>query len=361
MKLYCYGKLDDLLPHHRLAFQHTETLSYDCSYSWFNNLISSTYNKGEEIKIFVAEDENGQIAVLPMYYLSGNLFKSRTLRTLSNFYTSLYAPILSNEKAIELLPNVFHEISQGQLACDAIELKPLSLEHDTYVALFNALKYNGFLTFKYFCFDNWYLLVSGRTFEEYFRGLPSRLRNTVNRKRKQFIATGEARLEIVTDGDQLDSKIEDYIKVYNSSWKVHEPFPGFMPGLIRLCAKQGWLRLGFAYFQDRPIAAQIWIVAHDRAAIYKLAHDAQYDTYSVGSVLTAHMMQYVINIDKVKEVDYLIGDDNYKKDWMSHHRGRWGIVAYNPRTLLGILGAFKQVLGNVRRMLLSRIREINAN
>jgi hypothetical protein len=56
-------------------------------------------------------------------------------------------------------------------------------------------------------------------------------------------------------------------------------------------------------------------------------------------------MQHVIEVDKVKEVDYLIGDDPHKQFWMSHRRERWGIVAYNPRTLMGALGLIREVLG----------------
>jgi CelD/BcsL family acetyltransferase involved in cellulose biosynthesis len=57
------------------------------------------------------------------------------------------------------------------------------------------------------------------------------------------------------------------------------------------------------------------------------------------------MMQHVIDVDEVVEVDYLVGDDPYKKDWMNHRRERWGIVAYNPSTFLGVVGIVRQVLG----------------
>ena len=47
----------------------------------------------------------------------------------------------------------------------------------------------------------------------------------------------------------------------------------------------------------------------------------------------------MIEVDGVREVDFLIGDEPYKQDWMSHRRERWGIVAYNPGTLRGWIGA----------------------
>ena len=350
MKIYCYDRLEDLPPQHKMAFDCAEQVSYDCGLHWFSNLIDTTLSGNESLKLYLADDEKGQIAILPMcYYATTSKFKLRQLRALSNFYTSLYAPVCSNDLSEELLKEALQAIKDSGLAWDVIDFSPLSIDHKSYEALFKALTMHDFMTFRYFCFVNWYLPVSGRSFHEYFQDLPSRLKHTVKRKRKHFFTLVGARIEIIIGGDQLELGIADYTKVYNSSWKLREPFPDFIPGLIKLCASQGWLRLGLAYLHDQPIAAQIWIVANGRAAIYKLAHDGKFDSHSIGSVLTAHIMQHVIDIDKVQEVDYLIGDDEYKKDWMSHRRERWGIVAYNPRTILGMLGALKQILGEIMR------------
>jgi len=56
----------------------------------------------------------------------------------------------------------------------------------------------------------------------------------------------------------------------------------------------------------------------------------------------------------VTEVDYLSGDDGYKKDWMSQRRERWGILALNPRTPRGVLAIARHVGGRaVKRVALS--------
>jgi CelD/BcsL family acetyltransferase involved in cellulose biosynthesis len=102
-----------------------------------------------------------------------------------------------------------------------------------------------------------------------------------------------------------------------------------------LAAAQGWLRLGLLTLDDQPLAAQIWIVKDGKASIFKLAYDGEYAKFSPGSILTKALLRHVIDIDRVTEVDYLAGDDDYKKDWMSHRRERRGIIAFNRRTLRG--------------------------
>ena len=90
-------------------------------------------------------------------------------------------------------------------------------------------------------------------------------------------------------------------------------------------------------------------MANGRAEIFKVAYDEAYKSHTAGTLLTAALMERVLDHDQVCEVDYLIGDDPYKKTWMSHRRERWGIAAYNPRTLVGLFGLARHLAGEVKR------------
>jgi len=75
--------------------------------------------------------------------------------------------------------------------------------------------------------------------------------------------------------------------------------------------------------------------AHGRAAIYKRAYDDAYAHLAPGTVRSAHWMERAIDVEHVHEVDYLAGDDPYKRDWMTHRRERRGLVAYDMQTWAG--------------------------
>jgi CelD/BcsL family acetyltransferase involved in cellulose biosynthesis len=152
--------------------------------------------------------------------------------------------------------------------------------------------------------------------------------------------------------------LHDYARIYASSWKTPEPFPQFIDGLARACAEAGWLRLGIVYIDEQPAAAQIWIVTGGIATIYKLAYDERYARLSLGTILTAHLMEQVIDADKVHEVDYLTGDDAYKKDWMSDRRERWGIVAFNLRRPWGALAAMRHLSARMVRRAINSVRSL---
>ena len=73
-------------------------------------------------------------------------------------------------------------------------------------------------------------------------------------------------------------------------------------------------------------------------------------------MLTAHLLRQAIDGDRVGEVDFLIGDDAYKKKWMTHRRERWGIVAYDPRTLMGSALLLREVFSRSMKSLRDRVR-----
>ena len=150
---------------------------------------------------------------------------------------------------------------------------------------------------------------------------------------------------MVTTIDDSEQCIAAFQEVYSASWKVPEPYPEFVPSLIRQLATAGMLRLGIARLSGRTIAAQLWIVDKQKASIYKVAYHGDFASYSPGTVLTAHVLQHVIDLDHVAEVDFLIGDDKYKRLWMSDRRERWGIVAYNPATIIGFALLTVEVVG----------------
>lgn len=95
--------------------------------------------------------------------------------------------------------------------------------------------------------------------------------------------------------------------------------------------------MGLATYDSIPVAGQIWLIHNNIAYIYKLAYDENYKSMSPGTVLTSFMLESAISGDAVNRIDYLSGDDVYKKDWMSSRRERFGTAAFNPRTFTGLV------------------------
>lgn len=353
----------DALPDH--ALNMLAAAGDECFFdglNWFQSFSRYALDPGDQVRIYCVEDSSSSVGfqlILPMLVRNTpqRLWKPRKLCSLSNYYSSLFGPVSNGTVVQKAAQELMRTIASESPRWDQIELRPLDHDSLLFGLLIESLQAAGFVVQTYFCFGNWYLKVQDRSFEQYFLGLPPILKNTVNRKQKKLDKSGRAKLEIVTGGDLLEYAIEAFERVYRASWKNPEPYPEFVPGLIRTCAKTGALRLGLIHVDGQPAAAQLWIVQNRSALIYKLAYDEQFEELSVGTILTAALMKHVIDVDKVVEVDYLTGDDAYKKNWMSHRRERWGILAMNPRTPLGALAIVRHVGGRaIKRALTSMSR-----
>jgi CelD/BcsL family acetyltransferase involved in cellulose biosynthesis len=326
------------------------------SLPWFSNLYRTAFGDSR-LRIYAvecasAESVHGAVRLaLPLVHrpASRRIGAARELTACANFYSSLFGPVTATGDGETALSQEFALLAQaiaGELPrWDVVRMDPMASHAPAFELCIAAFRQAGMAVQTYFCFGNWYLEVNGRSYQEYAQSLPSRLRNTLARKARQLTATHEARFTILVDEADVEEGIAAFERVYRSSWKSTEAHPDFIPGLIRMCARQGWLRLGLAYVDGEPAAAQLWIVSHGVASIYKLAYDQRFAALSVGSILTARMMEHVIDVDRVREVDYLTGDDAYKRDWMSHRRERWGMVAFNLRTAHGLLAAVRHIGG----------------
>lgn len=323
------------------------------NFYWFENLFGTVFRDAELILMGVERvDGTRAFALLPLVVQDApSKLKIASLHAAANYYTSHFAPIESADE-LEQKENAYllvRAITENYRQFSYIDLRPMDIASSQFTELIQELSSTDWPVQKFFCFGNWYLDVKGRTFSEYFQALPSQLQNTIKRKGKQLTKNKALRIEIIQDSLGVSDAISAYQNVYEQSWKQKEPHPAFIEGLIRGAAEKKWLRLGIAYLNEEPVAAQIWLVYSSVAYIYKLAYVEAYSSSSVGTVLTANLMEYVIDVDKVNQVDYLTGDDEYKKDWMSHRREMWGLRAYNLRSLGGLCGYIHFRLGQVFR------------
>lgn len=273
--------------------------------------------------------------------------------SLSTFYTPLYGALGQGDGGPgTAAAEQFARSLAARAGCGELRLWPMDPQAPPFDDLQRGLRRAGWLTDRWSCFGNWYHPVEPGGYAAYFAARPSRTRHTVERSARKLARMDGYRLDVhQTVGPELERAIADFVHVYERSWKKPEPFPRFIPGLCRLAAAKGWLRLGVMQVGAAPVAAQLWLVFQGKAHIVKLAYDQDFDKASAGSVLTAALMAHVIDVDGVAEIDYLIGDDAYKATWMTRRRERWGLVAFDPRSAYGLAQGARHFGGRLLRRL----------
>jgi len=345
----------DSLPEDVLSlFADAERQSIDLGAAWYRNYVGTVAGSEPCVRFHVLRRGGRAVAVLPVAVRPSRMPWHRKVASLSNFYSALYAPVLDASVDAAQLAMLVRAIRKAHAPVASWQFEPMDPTSAAYHTLRSALHLGGLRVNESFCFGNWYLPVD-MNWNDYLAARPGEVRSTVRRMQRKLAHEG-GHVEVVRDASDLARGVAAYQHVYSASWKRQEPFPDFMPGLMETCARRGWLRLGIVWLHGQAIAAQLWIVAYGKAAIYKLAYDAAFKAYSPGTVLTAHLMQEVLGDEQVREIDYLMGDDPYKKHWMTHRRERWRIVAYDSRTVGGLLGWARDAASDALAPLRARTR-----
>ena len=313
-----------------------EQKSLFLSAPWLDNFMQTVVKQNETVTWYGLKNNNGKpLLLMPLWQKPHAVCSPVKLTSLSNYYTTLYEPLhcISDQDQLKQAINLVTE-SICTSNWDIIDLYPFNPTSDIYALLIEAFKKQKKHVTPYFMYANWFLLTENQAFADYYAARPGQLKNTIKRRNNK-LKQKQVEYRICTHPEDVESAIQLFQQTYNVSWKINEPYQDFIPGLAKTAANAGWLRLGLMFIDQKVAAAQIWLTLHDTAYIYKLCQDPNFDQYSPGSLLTTHLMEYAIDVDKVTKIDFLSGDDAYKKDWMSHRKERWGIQIANPKTIYG--------------------------
>ena len=320
--------------------QNRDPIDYHGTLSWYQNFVTTCLDPGDEPSFFDLSDDAGGRTVLTMRLRrngSGPLM-TRTLASLTNYYSCWFAP-----HGLELMRNPVGTIEEWGRALQRWRERPHRIRFDAldssspgFDALATGLRQAGYWLECYPQFGNWYLSVSNRDFASYWASREPALRHTVDRKERTLRLRHEVSIDVIATPEAAGRAIALYQQVYAASWKRPEPYPRFIPGLIENGLSDRSLTVGIMKVDGTPVAAQIWIFFKDRATIFKLAHLEAFKRWSVGSILTRHLMERALCDLRVREIDFGRGDDSYKQLWLPYRRQRWGILAYDPGTLMGM-------------------------
>ena len=322
MEFVCYTEWDKLPESANVLFAQAEEDSIFFSRPWFENLVKNALEDDQSMLLACVVERDHVLAILPlMTRTSGHL------HALGNLYTSLYTLLVAEHGQQDILTCLAQGLTR--LPDCSLRLAPLAEDDSKWRRLQQAMESSGCSCFVSFRFFNWFHRSRGQSFKDYMAARPSKVRNTIARRQRKLAREHSYTIRLYTRGD-LQQAMADYNAAYKASWKARELFGGFVEGLAERLSGHGWLRLAVLYIEETPAAAQLWFVAHRKASIFKLAYDEAWKRYSPGSILTRHLMEHVIETDHVEEIDFLMGNDAYKQDWMSERRERWGLHCAKP-------------------------------
>lgn len=358
MELLSFDSINKLPIRVRKAIVQKDQNSFFNGYSWYELLEKHALSSNATIKIFLLQDSFNMtpLMIYPMIIKKEKkLFgKKTTLSEFSTVYNINFSPILISEKYEQKkLLTIFFSLLKKENQWDEININLLYDSSEQTCTIFQqhylAYKKNFSLIDKYYHSTNWYVQIPDNNYTNYIKNRPKKLQNTLRRKTKKLHDQTSSEIIIYNGKNNIEKAIKDYQSIYRASWKETEASPDFIQNFIRKTAQLNILRLGILYIEGEAAAFVKMILCGNKVVIYKLAYAPKYNYYSPGSILLGKMIKYVIEEDSVKWIDFGVGNDPYKKDWMQEKTQIYGIIAFNKKTVKGIFYAYKHFLGKFLR------------
>ena len=310
--------------------------------AWYASTVEAGLPAGAVPAFQVASRAGRVLAVLPMLRSAG------TLSALTTPYTCLWQPLLLPGTPADTLAAIGRALAPGWRRSGVVRLDALPGQAAGVSAVLSGLRQAGLRCLGFDHFGNWHADVAGQNWAAYLAARPRRLRTAIQRQTRRLMDAPGAAFSLVRGAAGLDQAIADYETVHAASWKPAEPYPRFNATLMRACAADGSLRLGVLKLGQTPIAAQFWLVHEGWAGVLKLSYDEAYKSSAPGNVLSALVIQHLLVTDRVDELDFGRGDDEYKQHWTGERRQRVGVLVANPWSVQGAREIARQLAGPVK-------------
>lgn len=309
---------------------HLPFLSFD----WFDVWLKHFLEQDRLLVVLLYTD--GRLSAIAPCVLRAGRFKRtrvRRIELMGNAYSPFRYFVLgagSRETYVGRLALILSAMSKAEVSWDMMEFSGLPEENGLFAVVKEALVAAKLRPMEYDDFGDWYVDNIGVTGDEYLAALPGKIRKDIAYCRRRLEKLGRLEFRLIENREAVQAHMQMYYDVYAKSWqKTERVGPTFHRDLAHAAASQGWLRLGFLFLDGIPISSQFWIACRKTSYILKTIYDQSFKKYSPGKLLTAEMMKYAIDVDNVTSVDYVQGDEPYKRDWTPMRRQRKGLRVFN--------------------------------
>lgn len=272
-----------------------------------------------------------------------NLVKQ--ISSLTSFYSALAEPIVFEKPNKEIFHQLISSIEQGStwhsMLFGPLENRFIQESLDDYFAFKRIFSKT----------DNIYQ-ENIYDYQAYYQQRPSQLRNTIKRREKKLKKAHNYRIEIITELADFSAAFNAYKLIYQQSWKNDEFSYNFIEQVCKSALAENKLRFGLLWVNEEPAAAQLWFLQSTNvddntsmktASIFKLAYSPKYQEFSVGSLLSLALSEQVITKDKVTSIEFGMGSERYKQDWLTSKRTRQVLQVFNHQTIYGKLAIVRQL------------------
>ena len=296
------------------------------------------FGGGKKLRILVTEDKNEIIAIAPLRqsrYNFGRLFGYNVIEPLG-YRGADYTGLILTERLTECFQLLLNYLTEDD-DWDFIYLLDLPGTSTIHELLPTESKYTPRieLTSGIVC----PFITLPESNDVFMQSLDKNLRKDLERcmrnLEKDYQKVEIKRYEAL---GSVEEGMDIFFELHQKRWKSKgtkgafssQEARDFSVDVANKFADRGWLALYFLTVKDEPIAAQ-YCHEYGQKMYYCLGgFDIEYSKYSVGNLLTVKIIEDCIK-RKLREYDFLKGNESYKLRWTTQYRTNFGIRFVNNK------------------------------
>lgn len=283
--------------------------------SWIEN-----FAPNEKLKILTGRDRFGKlIAALPLVIKREPIYRLPVWQLISptNVYSCRFDLIAEAE---EIAARAFFFYLLKDKSWDVLKITDVPQDGNAW-QIYSSAKEAGLPTGIYESQQSPYLLLPS-SYDELTKGLDSKFKANLRRRRKRLQEKGNISIERVVGGEQLTEHLQKCFEIERSGWKgrngtaatQQEATYSFYAQIAPIAAKHNYLSLLFLKLNDKPIAFQLGFVYNDIYSLVMTSYDELFKECSPSHLLMEEVLKDSIS-RKLKKFDFLGCDLQWKKDW----------------------------------------------
>jgi CelD/BcsL family acetyltransferase involved in cellulose biosynthesis len=307
------------------SFDNNPFLTYEWLTSWWKH-----FGREREMKIFASE-QGANSLIIPVMYSKCKVLgsKRRKVEFIASGDSDYQCFLVTNlQKAAETVNQLIESIIEDSTDVDRILFA--EVPEDSFTArLLEKVRGDGFgvsclatSTCPYVTLPDNYETFSQFLGSNMRRNLKIWERDALKDYRVNFVRYDE--LGSVEEAMKTFFALHQKSQVAKGNWGVFSDSANrsFHMDVANAFAEKGWLGLFFLTFNDQPVSTVYSYEYRGKLYAYLCGFDTEYARYRPGHLAFKNLIKYGID-KKLKELDFLRGDEEYKARWRAMVRNNF--------------------------------------
>jgi CelD/BcsL family acetyltransferase involved in cellulose biosynthesis len=232
----------------------------------------------------------------------------------------------------QIMPEMLAAMPQITLSMGITQLDPLLVPRPTTEARLQTLDY----------IETAWIPVAG-SFEAYWEGRGKNLRHNIRKQRSKLSEQGiSARLETLTDKDDVESVLRDYSSLESAGWKasqgtaihVENEQGRFYREMLESFCAAGQGRLYRYWFGDKPVAVDLCITGGETLVVLKTTYAESIQGFSPAFLMRHEAFADIFREGKIRRIEFYGRVMDWHRRWTDEVRTLYHSTFYRWKWLL---------------------------